>query len=102
MGTYISLVDWTEHGVKDVKSTIERLDSGLELAGSYGVTPLHTFWTVGPHDMVFIAEAPDDESITAYLLDVCSRGAIRTTTMRAFDRDGMSRVLERLVGNERP
>ena len=97
MGTYISLVNWTDQGLKDVQATVDRLDAGLELAAKYGVTPTSMYWTVGTYDMVFIAEADDDQSITAYLLDVCSRGAIRTMTMRAFDRDGMRGVLDRLT-----
>lgn len=97
MATYICLVNWTEQGLKDVRATVDRLDAGVELAASYGVTPLHTFWTIGRHDMVFIADAGDDESMTAYLLDVCSKGAVRTTTMRAFDREQMSGVLQKIV-----
>ena len=96
MATYISLTNWTEQGLKDVKATVDRLDAGLELASKYGVTPTSMYWTVGNYDMVFIAEADDDESISAYLLDVCSRGAIRSTTMRAYDREGMRGVLDRL------
>jgi uncharacterized protein with GYD domain len=96
MGTYISLVNWTDQGLKDVKATVDRLDAGLELASKYGVRPTSMYWTVGTFDMVFIAEADDDESIHSYLLDVCSRGAIRTMTMRAYDREGMRGVLGRL------
>jgi uncharacterized protein with GYD domain len=32
------------------------------------------YWTVGPYDKVFIAQAPDAESITAYLLEIGSAG----------------------------
>ena len=95
-GDIHSLTNWTEQGLKDVKATVDRLDAGLELASKYGVTPTSMYWTVGNYDMVFIAKADDDESISAYLLDVCSRGAIRSMTMRAYDREGMRGVLDRL------
>lgn len=46
--------------------------------------------------MVSIFEAPDDESLSAYLLEIYSKGNIKTTTMRAYDREQMSRVLQSL------
>jgi uncharacterized protein with GYD domain len=57
---------------------------------------LQTYWTVGPYDVVYILEAPDEESASAFLLDVGSRGVVRTTTLRAYDREEMSRIIERL------
>jgi uncharacterized protein with GYD domain len=51
---------------------------------------------VGSYDIVAIFEAPDDESLTAVLLEGGSLGNIRTTTLRAYDRDQMSGILQRL------
>jgi uncharacterized protein with GYD domain len=51
---------------------------------------------VGAFDVVYILQAPDDESATAFLLDVGSRGVVRTTTLRAYDRDEMSGIIQRL------
>jgi uncharacterized protein with GYD domain len=46
--------------------------------------------------MVSVFEAQDDETLSAHLLEICSVGNVRTTTMRAYDRQEMSRILERL------
>jgi uncharacterized protein with GYD domain len=54
------------------------------------------YWTVGPYDIVSIAQAADEESISAFLLELASAGNLKTTTLRAYDRDEMSGVLERL------
>ena len=51
------------------------------------------YWTVGPYDVVSVAEFPDDETGTAFLLALGSQGNIRSTTLRAFNRDEMARVL---------
>jgi uncharacterized protein with GYD domain len=96
MPTYVSLVNWTDQGAKNVKDTVARLDRGVEVAGKYGVKPLQTYWTVGPYDMVFVAEAADDESPSAYLLEVGSAGNIRTLTLRAYDRGEMPGIVGRL------
>jgi uncharacterized protein with GYD domain len=56
----------------------------------------HIYWTVGAHDLIGVVEAPDVESLSAFLLEVASAGNIRTTTMRAFDRDEMSTIIGRI------
>ena len=52
--------------------------------------------TVGPYDMVAISEAPDDEAISAHLLEISSLGSVRTTALRAYDEEEMSEILRRL------
>ena len=55
-----------------------------------------TYWTVGPYDIVAIAEAADDESIGAFFLEIASQGYLKTVTLRAYEREEMSGILERL------
>jgi uncharacterized protein with GYD domain len=57
---------------------------------------VQSYWTVGPYDLVGIAEAPDDERATAFALELGSVGNVRTTTMRAYDREQMSGITQRL------
>ena len=54
------------------------------------------YWAGGPHDIVGILQAPDDESLSAFLLELASAGNLRSTTLRAYDRDEMSAVLGRI------
>jgi uncharacterized protein with GYD domain len=54
------------------------------------------YWTVGPYDMVTIFEAPDDEALSAHLLEIGSLGNVRTTTLRAYDEEEISGILRRL------
>jgi uncharacterized protein with GYD domain len=62
----------------------------------YGVNLEHIYWTVGAHDLVGVLEAPDVESVSAFLLELASAGNIRSTTMRAFEREEMSSILGRV------
>ncbi len=55
------------------------------------------YWTIGPYDMVTIFEAPDDEALSAHLLEIGSLGNVRTTTLRAYDEEEMSEILQRLA-----
>ena len=96
MPTYVALVNWTDQGVRNAKETIDRAARTEELAQKYGARFEGLYWTVGPYDIVAVLEAPDDESATAFALELGSGGNVRTTTLRAFDREEMSRIVERL------
>ncbi|HZB84526.1 MAG TPA: GYD domain-containing protein [Rubrobacteraceae bacterium] len=96
MPRYVVLVNWTDQGIKNVRDTIERTDTGADIAHRHGAKLEQVYWTVGPYDMVAVFEAPDDQAITAQLLEIGSTGNIRSTTLRAYDRQEMSEILGRL------
>ena len=95
MPTYISLINWTEQGIKSYKDTLDRAQAAGEAATQQGGALRDIYYTIGPYDIVTVADFPDDESATAFLLKLGSQGNIRTTTLRAFNRDEMARVLEK-------
>jgi uncharacterized protein with GYD domain len=97
MPRYVVLVNWTDQGVRNVKQTLQRTDSGGELAEKHGLNLERAYWTVGPYDMVTVFEAPDDEALSAHLLEIGSLGNVRTTTLRAYDEEEMSGILQRLA-----
>jgi uncharacterized protein with GYD domain len=51
---------------------------------------------MGAFDAVFTAEAPDDETITAFALSIGALGNIRTQTMRAFSANEIENILEKV------
>jgi uncharacterized protein with GYD domain len=93
MPTYISLVNWTDQGIQEFKESPARADATAELTASLGGKLVQLYWTVGPYDLVAIFEAPDDDTATAMQLTVGSRGAVRTTTLRAFDREEIEKII---------
>ena len=93
----VVLFDWTDQGVRSARDTVDRVGSATGLAqDKYGVTIGQVYWTVGAHDLVGFIEAPDVESLSAFLLELGSAGNVRSTTMRAFDRDEMGQILGRV------
>jgi len=97
MPRYVVLVNWTEQGIKNVKETIQRTDSGGEIVEKHGLKLEQAYWTVGPYDMVTIFEAPEDEALSAHLLEIGSLGNVRTTTLRAYNEEELSRILQRFA-----
>jgi uncharacterized protein with GYD domain len=91
----VSLVHWTEQGIKNYKDTMKRLEDFTKLAESMGGRVREALYTVGEYDIVVVTEFPDDETATAGLLRVGSLGNIRTNTMRAFTADEMGGIISR-------
>ena len=96
MPTYVVLMNWTDQGIRTARETVQRRDQADSLAERHGARIEQVYWTVGPYDIVAVFEAPDDESITAFLLELGSAGNVRTTTLRAYDREKMSGIVQRL------
>jgi uncharacterized protein with GYD domain len=96
MPRYVILVNWTDQGVRDVKQTVDRTDHGGAIAEKHGLKLKEAYWTVGAYDMVAVFEAPDEEALSAHLLEIGSSGNVRTTALRAFDEEEMKGILGRL------
>jgi uncharacterized protein with GYD domain len=92
MSTFVSLISWTDEGVKAFKDTVDRADAAQQLAAKFGGS-FEVYWTVGPYDLVAVSTFPDDESATAFLLLLSSQGNLRSTTMPARSADEMRKVL---------
>jgi uncharacterized protein with GYD domain len=94
--TYIALVTFTDQGVRYIKQTTERSKGLINAAANLGIKIKDIYWTMGTYDAVFTAEAPDDETMTAFAANVGALGNIRTQTMRAFSADEMNKILTKL------
>ncbi len=95
MSTYVSMVHWTEQGIKNYKDSASRAEDFSKLVESSGGRVRELLWTVGEYDLVTVTEFPDDETATAALLQVRSLGNIRTNTMRAFSAEEMGSIIRR-------
>ncbi|MFF8943053.1 GYD domain-containing protein [Streptomyces sp. NPDC014864] len=98
MPTYVTLMTWTDQGIRNYKDTAKRagtFDSALQ---KLGAKLLSIYWTVGPYDVVAIVEAPDDETAAAALLQLGGVGNVRSTTLRAFGREETERIIAKTAG----
>ncbi|MEU0596789.1 GYD domain-containing protein [Streptomyces sp. NPDC006393] len=98
MQTYVSLLNWTDQGIRNYKDTVTRAEAFGAAVEKLGAKLLNIYWTVGPYDLVAVVEAPDDETATAALLQIGGVGNVRTTTLRAFGREEMNRVVGKAAG----
>lgn len=96
MAAYIVLVNFTDQGVRNVKQSPERAKAATAAGEKLGVKIKEVYWTLGAYDAVLIADAPNDEAITAWALSTGSLGNIRTQTMRAFSANEINKVLAKV------
>jgi len=87
MPTYISLVNWTDQGIRNVKDSPLRLNAFKKATEATGGKVIDFYLTLGEYDMVVIVEVPSDEAAAALILSTGKGGNVRTTTMKAFPED---------------
>jgi uncharacterized protein with GYD domain len=98
MPTYVTLLNWTDQGIRNFKDTAKRADVFEAATQRLGARLKEIYWTVGPYDATAVVEAPDDETATAVFLQLGEVGNVRTTTLRAFDEQEMEGIIAKAVG----
>ena len=94
---FISLFNFTDQGVRNVKDTVKRGNAFRETAESkFGVKVRELYWTLGQYDVVAVTDAPDEETATALALSLGALGNVKTQTLRAFTAEEMNVILAKM------
>lgn len=96
MPTYISLANWTDQGIRDVRGVPKRLDAAKQMLKDVGGEFKAAYMTMGAYDVVTIVEAPNDEVVARVLLAIGGLGNVRTTTLRAFSEAETRKIIASL------
>ena len=68
----------------------------MAAAQKMGMKIVEEYWTMGAYDGVVIIEAPDDETMSAFILKVGSLGNVKAQTLRAFRRNETEGILAKI------
>jgi len=71
---YVSLIQFTDQGIRNIKDTVKRSEAAMAEAEKMGMKIIEPLWTMGAYDVVVLLEAPNDETMTAFALKVGSMG----------------------------
>jgi uncharacterized protein with GYD domain len=96
MPTYISLMKFSDQGIRDVKKAPQRLQEAVKGLEAMGGKLTALYVTMGEYDYVAIAEAPSDEVAMTFLLGLGSVGNVRTTTLKAFSREQFAEMVKKV------
>jgi uncharacterized protein with GYD domain len=87
MASYLTLLSWTEQGIRNVQDGPARLDAAKQRIEAAGGRMIFCYLLMGEHDMAVLTEFPDDETATRFLLETGRDGNVRSHTMKAFTED---------------
>ena len=96
MPTYISLVRFTDQGMRNIKESPKRLDAAKKAFKAMGGELKQWFLVMGRYDAVVVSEFPDDETARKVDLAVGALGSIRTEGFRAFTEDEYRKLIAAL------
>ncbi len=96
MPTFISLISYTDQGIRNVKDSPGRLGAARKMLQEMGGNLKEAYLTMGRYDLVVISEAPDAETIAKFMLAVGSIGNVKTTTLTAFPEADYMRIISDL------
>ncbi|NIS61328.1 MAG: GYD domain-containing protein [Proteobacteria bacterium] len=97
MATYIMLHRHTQKGIENIKRSPVRLHAARKALKALGAELKQFYVVAGQYDIVTIIEAPDDETIAKFALDVASKGNVTTETLPAFTEDEYREIIAGIV-----
>ena len=96
MATYVTLLKYTEQGIKAIKEGPSRLEKARQALKSMGGEVKSFHLVQGRYDAIVFVEAPNDEVVAKFALAVGSQGNVRSETMRAFNEEEYRRIVSGL------
>ena len=80
MPTYVSLVRMTEGGLKSIASFGKSWEEGKQRAEAMGIKHIAAYGVLGPYDMMFLYEAPNEKAAAGLPLSFAPQRSGQTTT----------------------
>lgn len=93
MATYLILFRFTQKGLESIKESPFRVEKAKGVFKELGANVKEFYALLGAYDTVFIAEAPNEETIAKAALAVSSLGNVHTEILRAFTEEEFRKVI---------
>ncbi|MEE9250271.1 MAG: GYD domain-containing protein [Alphaproteobacteria bacterium] len=96
MPMYITLLNWTDQGIRNIKESPKRLDAARKAVEDAGGDLGEVYMTMGAYDLVAVSHFPSDEAAATFALGTGSGGNVRSTTLKAFPESEYRRIIDAL------
>ena len=93
MPTFISFLNWTDQGIRNVKDAPNRAEAARAAIKNLGGEIKDIYLTTGQDDLLVIVDAPDGDAMAKFTLAVGQQGNVRSTTVRGFAEDEFYSIL---------
>ena len=97
MATYITLLKFTDQGIKNIKQGPNRLDAAKKVFKAAGAEIKDFYLLMGQYDAIVISEAPDDETTAKLSLMVGAMGNVQTETFRSFSESEYRKIVSSMT-----
>lgn len=85
MARYVSLLKFTQQGVRSLKESSARATAFGKVAEKAGVKVEAQLWMAGEYDGILILSADDETKVLATIARLAALGNVQTQTLQAFD-----------------
>lgn len=93
MAINVSLLTWTDQGIRTINEFPQRRRAFIELCEKKGVKIREQLMTIGPHNMLVALEGTE-EALGTVMLTLQKRGNVRSLSMRAMTPETFINMLE--------
>jgi uncharacterized protein with GYD domain len=96
MAGYICLFRYTQQGIANIKDSPQQMKDARAAAESMGIRTVGLWVTLGKQDVVGVFDAPDDQTMAAFVLGVAKLGNLTSQTMRALSEEEVAQVVAKV------
>jgi uncharacterized protein with GYD domain len=96
MPTFISFINWTDQGIRNIKEAPHRAEAAKALLRKMGGEVKDMYLTSGDQDIIVIAEVPDGDVMAKFALAVAAQGNVRTRTVRGWTESEFKNIVAAL------
>lgn len=96
MPAYITLYKLTDQGIKNIKDAPGRIEEAIKGFEAMGGKLTGFYAVMGEYDYVAIGELPSDEIAMTFALAVGSAGNVRSTSLKAFNKEEFGEIVKKL------
>ncbi len=94
MSRYIIISNLTDEGAKTLKKNPGRVKEVNNELKNMGVEVIDQYAVLGNFDFISIVEAEDETNITKAIVEIASRGSIKTATYKLMQIDDFIKSLK--------
>ena len=96
MPTFITMLNWTDQGIRSVKEAPKRIQAAREVSKKFGVEFKQIFLTSGEFDLLAVLEAPHYDNVAKFAMASGAQGYVRSRTVRAWTEAEMGKLISEL------
>lgn len=90
---YLSLLTFTDQGMRNIEASPHRAADFRATVEKAGGRVVSQYWAVGEIDGSIVFEAPDESTAASLLLALGGKGNVRTRSMRVYDEAEFARLV---------